>query len=513
MMERQTILAEIRQYPDVDVLIIGGGINGVGVWRDLALQGVNVLLVERGDFCGGASAASSHMVHGGVRYLENGEFRLVREAVQERNRLLQYAPEHVKPLPTVIPIFKYFSGALNAPLKFLGLRSQPAERGALVIRIGLWLYDALVGPGRVTPRHRYYGKQAAQAAFPALHPAAIGAAEYWDAFMLHPERLCWDVLLDGMGNKGAHAINYLAAVGVEGGAVLLKDQITGESLAVRPRLVVNATGAWIDTVNAVLGQPSALIGGTKGSHLVLDNPALLAALREREFFFENADGRIVLLCPLGERVLVGTTDLRIEDPDEARCTAEETDYLLGMVARVFPGIPVNENQIVFRFSGVRPLPRTPDARTGQISRDHQIAISEPAEGRSFPVFSLVGGKWTTFRSFSEQVADRLLKRLNVRRVMNTKARLIAASRPELNENSPEYSENVIAAICREEAVVHLDDLVLRRTGLAMQGQLDAEKLNRAASWAAEALGWDAQRKAEEVARVQQILADRYGLAL
>src|SRR5688572_1618141 len=117
-MNRNEILSSLQQDPHVSVLIIGGGINGIGTFRDLSLNGVDVLLVERGDFCSGASAASSHMAHGGIRYLENGEFRLVREAVQERNRLLQNAPHLVKPLPTTIPIFKRFSGLLNAPLKF-----------------------------------------------------------------------------------------------------------------------------------------------------------------------------------------------------------------------------------------------------------------------------------------------------------------------------------------------------------------------------------------------------------
>ena len=136
IMNRQEIIQKYKETPKVSVLIVGAGVNGIGTFRDLAFQGVDVLLVDRGDFCSGASAASSHMVHGGIRYLENGEFRLVREAVQERNWLIQNAPHHVSPLPTVIPIFKWFSGLLNAPLKFLGLLSKPSERGAIVIKIG-----------------------------------------------------------------------------------------------------------------------------------------------------------------------------------------------------------------------------------------------------------------------------------------------------------------------------------------------------------------------------------------
>src|SRR5512147_1879081 len=140
-MNRQDTLSHLKHNTEVSVLVVGGGINGIGVFRDLALNGVDVLLVERGDFCSGASAASSHMAHGGIRYLENGEFRLVREAVQERNLLLQNAPHLVKPLPTTIPIFKRFSGLLNAPLKFMGLLNKPSERGSIVIKLGLMLYD------------------------------------------------------------------------------------------------------------------------------------------------------------------------------------------------------------------------------------------------------------------------------------------------------------------------------------------------------------------------------------
>src|SRR5688572_10703794 len=158
-MNRNEVLSALKKNPEVSVLIIGGGINGIGAFRDLALNGVDILLVEKGDFCSGASSASSHMAHGGIRYLENGEFRLVREAVQERNRLLQNAPHLVKPLPTTIPIFKRFSGLLNAPLKFFRLLNKPSERGSLVIKIGLMMYDAYTGRQRVVPKHHFLSRK------------------------------------------------------------------------------------------------------------------------------------------------------------------------------------------------------------------------------------------------------------------------------------------------------------------------------------------------------------------
>ena len=165
-MNRQESLQSIRDNPNVSVLIIGGGVNGIGTFRDLALQGVDALLVERGDFGSGTSAGSSHMLHGGIRYLENGEFRLVNEALHERDRLLQNAPHYAKPLRTTIPIFRWFSGLLNAPLKFLNLLDRPGERGALVIKFGLTLYDLLVRSERAMPTHDFRFRAAALREYP-----------------------------------------------------------------------------------------------------------------------------------------------------------------------------------------------------------------------------------------------------------------------------------------------------------------------------------------------------------
>src|ERR1043165_8255124 len=165
-MNRNEIFNSLKNRPNVSVLIVGGGMNGIGTFRDLALNGVDVLLVERGDFCSGASSASSHMAHGGIRYLENREFRLVREAVQERNRLLKNAPHVVKPLPTTIPIFKFWSGLLNAPLKFFNLLERPAERGALVIKLGLLFYDAFTRGQGTVPPHSFAGRRKSLEKYP-----------------------------------------------------------------------------------------------------------------------------------------------------------------------------------------------------------------------------------------------------------------------------------------------------------------------------------------------------------
>lgn len=247
-------IQRLRQKPNVDVLIVGAGINGIGTFRDLALQDVNVVLIDRGDYCGGASAASSHMVHGGIRYLENGEFRLVREAVRERNRLIENAPNLVKPLPTTFPVFNWFSGLFNAPLKFLGLLKSPSERGALVVKIGMVFYDWFSRAQRTVPSHVFRSKAESLSLFPALNPKILFTATYFDAAMSFPERIAIEVLRDGMSCSHALAINYVKLVSTYDDAVHVRDEITGEELEIHPKILVNAGGPWIDQINASLAK-------------------------------------------------------------------------------------------------------------------------------------------------------------------------------------------------------------------------------------------------------------------
>jgi glycerol-3-phosphate dehydrogenase len=420
-MNRNEILSSLKANPQISVLIVGAGINGIGTFRDLALNGVDVLLVDRADFCSGASAASSHMAHGGIRYLENGEFRLVREAVRERNLMIQNAPHIVQPLPTTIPIFKYLSGIFNAPLKFLGWLDKPSERGSLIIKLGLIMYDAYTGKQRTVPRHRFLSQASSLKMWDKLNPQVVNTATYYDGLISNPERLALEILLDAEAESpNARALNYVSMVKGEQDTVFLRDELTDETFEVRPKLVINAAGPWIDFANHSLGLSTRFIGGTKGSHLVLDHPELRAAIGHNEFFFENKDGRIVLIFPLYDRVLVGTSDIKIEHPDEARCTDEEIDYFIGMIERVFPTIKVTREQVVFQFTGVRPLPSSGAKTAGQVSRDHHIEVlSGDWTDLDFPVYSLVGGKWTSFRAFAEQITDKALAFLGVERKKHT----------------------------------------------------------------------------------------------
>lgn len=562
-MTRQQTIDSLRQNPNVSVLIIGGGINGIGTFRDLALQGVDVLLVEKGDFGSGASAASSHMLHGGLRYLENGEFRLVREALHERNRMLINAPHYAHPLPTTIPIFKIFSGILNAPLKFLNLLDRPGERGALVIKIGLTLYDWFTRDSQVMPTHKFYSREESLKKRPLLNPDIFCTATYYDAWMPTPERICMELVADGeAAHQQARALNYVAAADGAGDTVTLRDELTGETFAVKPQIVINAAGPWIDFVNKALGQPTQFIGGTKGSHLVLNHPALHEACAGHELFFENKDGRITLFFPLMDRVLAGTTDIKISDPEQASVTDDEIDYILGAIRHVFPGIEVDRSHIVFWFTGVRPLPSSSATTAGQISRDHSIQTVPAGGDLQFPVHSLVGGKWTTFRAFSEQAADEALKALNLTRKVSTAQRpigggkdypkidvdkqkwlldlhakteieldrltelferygtyaaevaaFISEGEDEMLTHTPGYSQREVTFIVQREQVMHLDDFLLRRSLLAMLGKVNADSLAELGAVVGQALGWPPETIEAEIKRTADLLTTKHGMKL
>ena len=569
-MNRSEVLSSLKENPNVSVLIIGGGINGIGTFRDLALNAVDVLLVERGDFCSGASSASSHMAHGGIRYLENGEFRLVREAVQERNRLIHNAPHIVQPLPTTIPIFKRFSGLLNAPLKFLRMLDKPSERGSLVIKLGLMMYDAYSsaqggnGAQRVVPKHQFLSRDQSLMKWKQLNPEIVNTAIYYDGAILRPERLAVELMLDAEAyNPDARALNYVTMVGGSEDMIILRDELTDESYDVRPKLVINAAGSWIDSANRKLGLSTRFIGGTKGSHIILKHDELRNAIGNHEFYFENDDGRLVLIYPLFDRVLVGTTDIPIENPDEARCTDEEADYFLQMILRVFPNIKLSRDDIIFRYSGVRPLPHSSAKLTSQISRDHSIeVVSGDWTNLSFPIFSLVGGKWTSFRAFGEQVTDKALAHLKLPRKKDTRALPIGGghgyprdptdlkrqieslsawtgvTRERLKalfdrygtraesvatymnggtdfilKSLPDYSRREITFLIQYEKIHHLDDFVLRRSMLAMLGHVTREMIEELAGVFANALGWDEEQRAAEVARTLFILEDKHGVVL
>ena len=541
-------LADWSADPSTDVLVVGGGINGLAVFRELALQGVKVTLVDKADYCSGASAASSHMIHGGIRYLENGEIRLVRESLLERNRLLATAPHFVKPLKTTIPIFSLFSGILSAPFKIFTHRSgKPTERGAALIKIGLILYDTFGRNGGRMPRHQFFGRKKTMATIPGINDRVKYSAHYYDAAIENPERLAIDLLQDGLAaGPHARAANYVSASAHHDGHTTLTDELTGETLDMSATVVVNTSGPWTDLTNRALGVDSHYMGGTKGSHVVLDNPELHAACNGREIFFENKDGRIVLMYPLLDRVLLGTTDIPVDDPNDVECTEEEVDYFFDLVGYVFPDITLDRSHIVYRYSGVRPLPAAGDVNPGVISRDYRI-VRDPLDQET-TMLSLVGGKWTTFRAIGEHITDDVLAELGRERTVGTaelaigggsgfptsdseRDKWLSAHAKGLDkkralelltrygtvaaeiiglmdhdsdhalEHTVDYSVEEIRAVVNREQVHTLSDLVFRRTTLGFTGRISPRSLAELAHIIGDVRGWSAQELDRQVSSI------------
>jgi glycerol-3-phosphate dehydrogenase len=557
--QRQDNFREIDANGAFDVLVVGGGINGIGVYRDLSLQGLRVLLVERNDFCSGCSAAPSRMIHGGLRYLENGELDLVRESLRERDALLRNAPHMVRPLPTTIPIRGLFSGLFNAAVAFLGWSGKPSSRGALPIKLGLSLYDLITDGPRQLPRHSFRGGRATRARWPHLTPKLRWSATYYDAWISHPERLGMELILDTERMAPASiALHYTNVRPGEAGDFEITDIESGTVHRVTARAVVNAAGAWLDEVIAGLtpqgNAHQRLVSGTKGSHLILDNEAVFQALDGHMIYFENTDGRVCIVFPYLGKVLVGSTDIRVASPVRPRCEPEETDYILASLRLIFPELKVEPSDIVFSYSGIRPLPVSEQDFTGRISRGHFTRRIDAA----VPLFCMVGGKWTTFRAFAEQTADGVLKELGLprrcrtddlpigggKRFPSTPDELIerlaarhglterrarhlteaygtraedllafCAGRADdhpLHRNSP-ITGGEIAWLIRHEHVVHLADIVLRRTLLAITGQVNAALIDRIAMVAAAELGWSPERTHRERGQLIAELRDYHNV--
>ena len=556
---RKEKLDRIASDGAFDVVVVGGGINGVGVFRDLALQGLRVLLVERMDFCSGCSAAPSRMIHGGLRYLENGELSLVRKSLRERDALLLNAPHMVRPLPTTVPIATAASGLLNAAARFLGHDGRPAARGAVPIKLGLALYDWMTRKRRVLPGHRFRGKAATRKRWPALSPRIRFSATYHDAWISYPERMGLELVQDAEEAAGdCLALNYATLSPGGSGQFQVRDRAGGTTLPVTARALVNATGAWMDATLRELGSSgdpaTRLVSGTKGSHLVLDNRALRDALDGHMLLFENDDGRICITFPYLGRVLVGATDIRVDRPGRVRCEEEETAYLLASLERLLPGIGISRSDIVFSYSGIRPLSQSDAEFTGRISRGYFVRRldGEP------PRFCMIGGKWTTFRAFAEQAADLVLQELGAARRCDTltvpigggkdypatpqiltdalmarfrvsrdRARHLAdhygsaalrvqghcarfPAEAPLGPDCP-YTRGEIDFLTRHEFVLHLSDVVLRRTALAITGALNAENLSAVVDTMRPVLGWSADTAARETEALVAELATYHGV--
>lgn len=406
------------------ILILGAGINGCALARELLLNDVSVTLVDQADISSGATAYSSRLIHGGLRYLEYGEFDLVRESLGERTRLLQLAPQFVRPLQLFIPVDNRWGGLLSSAGKFFGWPKlagggTSSRRGAWLVQMGLWFYDRYARDPSL-PKHRRHT---------ATEPGAVAVdaekfrwlLSYFDAQVLYPERFTLALLIDAQQIAAERGLqlrvySYHQAVFDGQSIQIRRTQGRSHSLAhepvapFEPSAVVNATGAWVDLTQDQLGLgPSHLMGGTKGSHFISYQSRLRECLGDRGIYAEAPDGRPVFILPFGAATLVGTTDEPYTgDPADAVASEHELEYLIGAVNEIMPRAGIARDDVDLHYSGIRPLPRVDASTPGAITRRHWMQEIPDAP---LPLYAVIGGKLTTCRSLAEQCAATLLARL------------------------------------------------------------------------------------------------------
>ena len=444
------------------MVVIGGGIIGCGIARDAALRGLQVALVEQRDFGSGTTSASTRIVHGGLRYLEMLDLRLVRMDLRERETLLRIAPHLVAPLEFVIP---FFTGSRFSRMK---------------IGAGLTLYDAL-SYDKSLPSHRMLDARHARALDRALdRPDVRGAATYYDARVDLPERLALENALDAE-RRGAVILNYceVTSTVVEGGraaGVRVQDALTGETGIIRARVVVNASGAWVERG----------IRKTKGVHIVCP-PVTERAL----VIFSGIDRRLMFAIPRAGQTWIGTTDTDYEgDPADARATRADVDYLLGSVRHVFPHLGIED--VLFTTAGVRALVMQRGSASS-VSRMHKVVEDTPERN----VVSVLGGKITGYRAIAEDVTDVICRRLGKGAACRTASTRLPAPPPHADACAH------AAYAAAHEHAVHLSDFMRRRTALgasADQGWSVAPPI--AAALGARA-GWTPARTSAELEAYRQ----------
>jgi len=512
-----------------DAIIIGAGINGAGIVRDAAMRGLRVLLLDKGDVGGGTTSWSSRLIHGGLRYLEYGEVSLVRESLREREKLFFIAPHLVKPLPMLIPIYEH------------------SKRGAMMIRAGMLAYDIL-SFDKSTASHRMLSREEALKRAPGLEKKGLKkAALYYDAQVEFAERLALENVLSVLG-MGATVLTYCKVVkllfdknkiqGVE-----FEDVLNGGVYKAFSNVVVNVAGPWVDEVLQNEGfNIERLIGGTKGSHIVVD--VFDGAPDEALYVEARADRRPFFIIPWNSLVLIGTTDLRYDESlDEIIADESEIDYLLRETNTVIPSAQLKREDVLYSYSGVRPLPYVKSEKESGITRRHFIHDHAPQiEG----LFSIVGGKLTTYRNLAQQTVNMIFRKLNrsikpcrtgsialpgasvenfqaFKESFNSKKRFLSVklverllkvygSRAvevlELGENNEELLEifdeeteaikaEIVYSFTREMAE-KLSDCLLRRTMVGLNSHCGIGADESAAKVAQKYLGWDEERARREV---------------
>jgi glycerol-3-phosphate dehydrogenase len=529
---------DIRDYP-FDVIVIGAGINGAGIARDAAMRGLRVLLLDKGDIANGTTQWATRLIHGGLRYLQYYEFPLVRESLRDREVLFRIAPHLVRPLGFLVPIYDYM------------------KRGPFMIQVGMFTYDALSFDKSVA-NHRMFGRQEVIERYSGLDPEGLeGAAFYYDGQAEYAERLAVESAVSAH-EHGAVVLNYarVERLVVEGGSVRgveFTDVLGGGTYEARAPVMVNVAGPWVDQVLHGLDSHGdsvrRMIGGTKGSHLIVDP---FPGAPETALYVEaRKDGRPYFIVPWNGRYLIGTTDLRYEgDLDRVVADEEEIEYLIDETNRVIPGAHLSREDVLFTYSGVRPLPYQPEGEEGSVTRSHIIydhAKSDP--GRIDGLLSIVGGKLTTYPTLSRQTVDKVFEKLG-RRAPESRAhrvplpggavedfesfaaefratggvsedlaerllKLYGARAPDVLEMAGDDSSlrmpltpaatvetgligaEVLYAFRRELAAT-LSDALLRRTMVGIGPKVGLDVDEAAARVAAEHLGWTEERARDEV---------------
>lgn len=508
---REKLLDKIAsgQSTDWDLIVVGGGITGAGVMYEAARRGYRVLLLEQRDFAWGTSSRSSKMVHGGLRYLLSGDMKLTRESVSQRERMLKDMPGLVQRMGFYFTVRKrVFPGRWA----FSGL---------------LWLYDKLAG----IRDHRYLQRDEMLEAFPGLDSRDLKGGCYYTDAVTDDARLVLRVLQDGIAAGGSvlnysHVDKLLLDQGVVRG-VSVQDAESGQSFELRAPIVISATGAWADQLRNQLNSEKR-IRPLRGSHLVL--PAERLPVRGALTLFHPQDKRPVFVFPWEGATVVGTTDIdHSEDLNvEARITAKEYDYLLEAVNSLFPQSQINAEDIIATFSGVRPVIAAENSRDPSKERRDHATWSDKG------LITVSGGKLTTYQLIAHdalaaaqpwlpKVQDTQNAALNTKPVGNDRLfGRYGCRSDELKASMPEVEQQIIHGTytslaelrwaARHEAVVHLDDLLLRRTRLGLLLPNGGAQLFEALEKiCAEEMGWGSEHWAIELKRYQQIWRQHYSL--